>query len=678
MRMSRRSIAAVRRSGLAVGLVSGGVLAFAAQAKANLTITPTFESSITSDPNAATIEATINTAISNLESYIATPVNATITFGETNTGLGSSQTFEGIGVPYSEYLSQLKSVQTLSADDNIAIASLGPGTTNNPVNGNAGMDITTPLLRALNFNASPPAGDTDSTILFNSSIVYDSRSSPVVGEYDLESVVAHEMDEVLGVGGSGSQLDGVVEGSNTLTGPVAPLDLFRYSSPGTRSYTTSNDVSSYFSINGGNTNFVYFNQNGAADHSDYGDWGDGAVPADGQPNNPAQVQDAYGSPYEGPSTLAQSEPNIGRNELAALDVVGWNLTAAGSALEATVPSLVWYPALGSNTWDTTSDNWNSGSAITNFYNGANVIFNDNNGESPTHYLPLLAGPLSPASVVVDSSGTYIFNGPGGITGTGSLSNVGAGVLELATVNTYTGGTSVSNGAIIIAASGALPKGPVTISGTGELLLAASTGLVTITSFSMSGTGVFDVENNHVIIDYGSGPDPIASIAALLKTGYNGGAWNGAGGIVSGAAGSNAGYGLGYADAADPGNPAALPAGEIEIKYTLLGDANLSGVVDGTDFGILAANFNKGVSRWDQGDFNYDNVVDGTDFGDLAANFNKGANGASIGEPAYDDPAILAFAAANGLLADVPEPASAGLLLVIAGGALTRRRRAQIQ
>jgi hypothetical protein len=188
--------------------------------------------------------------------------------------------------------------------------------------------------------------------------------------------------------------------------------------------------------------------------------------------------------------------------------------------------------------------------------------------------------------------------------------------------------------------------------------------------SISGVGKLDIENNHLVIGYGSGADPIASIAALLATGYAGGAWNGAGGIVTSAPLLSGGllYGLGYADAADPGNPAGLSSGTIEIKYTLLGDADLSGVVDGVDFGIVAANFNKGVSRWDQGDFNYDGVVDGTDFGDLAANFNKGASGAS----AWDQ--VVAFAQANGLMADLPEPLTPTLLLVSLAGCLTRRSR----
>ena len=111
-----------------------------------------------------------------------------------------------------------------------------------------------------------------------------------------------------------------------------------------------------------------------------------------------------------------------------------------------------------------------------------------------------------------------------------------------------------------------------------------------------------------------------------------------------------------------------------ITYTLLGDANLDGVVNAVDFGILAANFNKGVTGWDKVDFNYDNVVSAIDFGDLAANFNKGASGASVAGSALSDPAVVAFAQANGLMADVPEPSMTALVASAAGAVLLRRRR----
>ena len=360
-----------------------------------------------------------------------------------------------------------------------------------------------------------------------------------------------------------------------------------------------------------------------------------------------------------------------RSSLGVFLVSGGVLGLAAAARA----NLTWDDASNDSQWDVgSSANWNNGSSNTTFNNGANVIFNDNNGINPLRYIVILDTAVSPASILVSnniSGNNYIIEGSGTITGTGSLTKTGSSALILDTANSYTGGTSISAGAIVIGVNGALGKGSVSISGSGVLALAASTGLATITSLSLSGSGFFDVDNNHLIINYGSAPDPTASIAALLKTGYNGGAWDGAGGIVSSAAESTPGYGLGYADSADPGNPAGLSAGTIEIKYTLLGDANLSGVVDGTDFAILAANFNKGVSRWDQGDFNYDNVVDGTDFGDLAANFNKGASGASVGGSALTDPALVAFAQANGLMADVPEPASA---VILGAAALLRRRR----
>ncbi|HEY1921280.1 MAG TPA: dockerin type I domain-containing protein, partial [Tepidisphaeraceae bacterium] len=137
---------------------------------------------------------------------------------------------------------------------------------------------------------------------------------------------------------------------------------------------------------------------------------------------------------------------------------------------------------------------------------------------------------------------------------------------------------------------------------------------------------------------------------------------------------NPGYGIGYADAADPGNPAGLAAGQIEIKYTLYGDADLDGSVTGSDFTILVGNLGKSVNSWDQGDFNYDGAVGGVDFTMLVGNLGKATNGAAIALPAADLAAIDAFAAANGLMADVPEPGSGMVLVIAAAGAMGRRRR----
>ena len=113
-------------------------------------------------------------------------------------------------------------------------------------------------------------------------------------------------------------------------------------------------MNAYFSIDGGATNFVYFDQNDEG--ADFADWGNG-TPNSEAGNNPPQMQDSFGT--------QGVDVNIGANELAALDVVGWNLTSAGLALQSRVPSgpLTWTDAGSNNLWDTaTSSNWNNGSA----------------------------------------------------------------------------------------------------------------------------------------------------------------------------------------------------------------------------------------------------------------------------------------------------------------------------
>jgi hypothetical protein len=264
---------------------------------------------------------------------------------------------------------------------------------------------------------------------------------------------------------------------------------------------------------------------------------------------------------------------------------------------------------------------------------------------------------APAAIIV-SSGNHAISAPVTIASAGLNAAIAAGT-TLSLLGSVTG------------------AGPLSLTSTGTLKLGASVGAVNLTALSIAAGGTFDINNNHVFVNYGSGSDPIASVAAWIASGFNAGKWNGPG-IISSAAAITPGYALGYADSADLGNPANLSSGTIEIKYTLLGDANLDGVVNGIDFGILAANFNHGVTGWDKGDFNYDNVVNGIDFGELAANFNHGASGASVGPGALSDPALVAFAEANGLMADVPEPASAALLVATTLATLSSRRRRRPQ
>jgi len=271
---------------------------------------------------------------------------------------------------------------------------------------------------------------------------------------------------------------------------------------------------------------------------------------------------------------------------------------------------------------------------------------------------------------------------GSISGAGGLVKNGTGTQTLSGSNSYSGGTTVNAGELLIAANGALPDGALAITG-GTAQLGHNTGLASLTSLSIGSSGIFDITNNHVLITYGAS-DPIGSIYAYLKSGYNGGAWNGASGIISSTAQTKTNglvYSIGWADGADgTHNVAGLVSGEIELKYTLVGDTNLDGSVNGTDFSILAANFGLGVTNWDQGNFGYTSSVNGSDFSALAANFGQGDSGADTAVSPADIAALDAFAAANNLpapsIAAVPEPATTGILLMAATGLIARRRRSK--
>jgi hypothetical protein len=314
------------------------------------------------------------------------------------------------------------------------------------------------------------------------------------------------------------------------------------------------------------------------------------------------------------------------------------------------------------TWDiNANNNWNNGAATTVYTDGSNVTFNDSNAGN---YAVTLNTTVRPASVTVNnSSANYTIGGAGKIVDAGAFTKSGIGTLTLGTALT-SGAMSITAGAVKLAAGASGGTGP------------SANSNINIASLSITGNGQLDVNNNHIIITYGAS-DPIATITDYIKSGYDGGTWNGPG-IISSALPSPANglrYGIGYADGKD-GVVAGLTSGQIEVAYTLLGDATLSGVVNGADLAIVAANFNQVVTGWDQGDFAYTGIVNGTDLALLAANFNQAANGAAS---AGDLAALDAFAAANAVSlptsdSSVPEPASLGLLTFCSLGMLALRRR----
>jgi glucose/arabinose dehydrogenase len=105
-----------------------------------------------------------------------------------------------------------------------------------------------------------------------------------------------------------------------------------------------------------------------------------------------------------------------------------------------------------------------------------------------------------------------------------------------------------------------------------------------------------------------------------------------------------------------------------------GDADLSGLTDVNDLGILASNWQTlSGATWAMGDFTDDGAVDVADLGMLASFWQTGAAGA--GHPAAGSQALAEALAAIGLpTASVPEPGvAASMLLLVAATGLRRRQ-----
>jgi hypothetical protein len=272
-----------------------------AHSRAGITIVPTFDSSITNDPNAATIEDTINGIIQQYESLISNPVTVTVTFKEMSSGLGESKWYYTT-TTYANFRASLANDAT-SSNDALALAHL-PNSVGNPANGNVSINLQLANARALGISVFPPAGHTDGTISLNTSIMNLSRSSINLAKYDLASTAMHELDEVLGIA---SALTGSSNGAAAPAGAVWPLDLFRYDQHGARSFDTGAATQAFLSLDGTNR-LVQFNQEAGGDFNDWYSFPSGG--------HPPRVQDAYATPG--------ATPNLGV-ELAALDAIGYTL-----------------------------------------------------------------------------------------------------------------------------------------------------------------------------------------------------------------------------------------------------------------------------------------------------------------------------------------------------------------
>ena len=236
--------------------------------------------------------------------------------------------------------------------------------------------------------------------------------------------------------------------------------------------------------------------------------------------------------------------------------------------------------------------------------------------------------LNPTALNVTGGGTF----SGSIAGTGSVT-VSGGTLNLTGSNSFGGGTSVTAGQLNVGNSDALASGGLAISGTG--LTALAVGLnkaVKLSSLSIVGNAALDVANDAMVIE---GTE--STIEGWVESGVAGGMGIRSSAIVAGSANA-----IGVAAATDL--TGSFPytfvnqqadAGSVLLRYTLMGDGDLSGAVDIGDFNILAANFGASGMRWATGDFNFDGVVNLIDLNAIATEFWCAAGGGDSGGGAVE-------------------------------------------
>jgi hypothetical protein len=274
---------------------------------AGLVIIPTFDSSI----DAAT-QSAINTAIAFYQNNISTPITVNIHFRNMGSGLGSSLVFF-FNQPYSTWRSGWAATAS-SSDDAAALASTPAGATN-PIDGSSFIGVKSPNGRAVGLNTpeqdftfggSPCPGFVGSGCIGINVALANSFGV-------LITVLQHEIDEVLGMGS-------ILRGTTPPTNPPWTNDLFRWASPGVRSFaanpSSTNPCSgatprAFFSIDGGVTNLNEYNNCGNG--GDYGDW---------ITHTPSQVQDAFTN-FSGAPTVT-----LGSAEARLLDVLGYTFSSS--------------------------------------------------------------------------------------------------------------------------------------------------------------------------------------------------------------------------------------------------------------------------------------------------------------------------------------------------------------
>jgi autotransporter-associated beta strand protein len=174
----------------------------------------------------------------------------------------------------------------------------------------------------------------------------------------------------------------------------------------------------------------------------------------------------------------------------------------------------------SGDWDTETPNWknNLGSGLI-YADGNDVLFSDSATGTTTISLTDI---LTPSSITIsNNSSTYIFDGPGNLSGITGLIKQGSGTFILANngSNDFTGDTIINAGTLILSNSATIANSSnINIAYGAKLDVSANPGSMLFLSSgqSLQGNGTL---NGSLVLNPGSTLSPGTSIGALTITNY---------------------------------------------------------------------------------------------------------------------------------------------------------------